>query len=241
MISLARPTSSIRRLLHTAKWASTTLLLTWVSLSCTPRQFATLTLYDTPHAFVRLEADRTVTKDTEHHHPVALTTEQMAAVLGGVMIEEPLAKMPLYDEMGGPRRHRVFDDNLIAFFAPLLALGLSQATPEEVVTFYLSKDLSGGTREVTSGGLFVQGDERLHLILGNYRSHTHYFADLGVAETTDDRLTPMAPLAPQRGVLGYEPSSAATNSSRGWSRFFERDRRELVILYRQLAPRSVSQ
>jgi len=161
----------------------------------------------------------------------------MAAVLSGVMIEEPLAKMPFYDEMGGPRRHRVFDEKLVAFFAPLLALGLAQATPEEVITFYLSKDLSWGSgREVTSGGLFVQDEERLHLILGNYRSHTRFMADNGVAPTTDDRLTPMLPLAPQRGRLGFEPQSAATLASSGWAKFLERDRRELVVLYKQLTP-----
>jgi hypothetical protein len=216
-------------------------MLAWTSLSCTPPQFTTMTLYDTPHAFVRLEADPTVEKGAGHRHPVNLMPEQVAAVLAGVMIEEPLAKMPIYDEMGGPRRHRVFDENLVAFFAPLLALALAQATPEEVITFYLSKDLSGGTREVTSGGLFVQDEERLHLVLGNYRSHTHYMADLGVAETTDDRLTPMLPLAPQRGRLGFEPPSAATLSSSGWSKFFKRDRRELIVLFRQLTPQSVSQ
>ena len=209
--------------------------------ACSPRQFTTVTLYDTPHAFVRLEADRTVEKGTEHRHPVNLSPEQMAAVLGGVMIEEPLAKMPIYDEMGGPRRHRVFDENLVAFFAPLLTLGLSQATPEEVVTFYISKDLSGGTREVTSGGLFVQDEERLHLILGNYRSHTHYMADVGMVETTDDRLTPLVPLAPQRGRLGFEPQSAGTLATSGWLRLVERDRRELIVHYKQLTPRPLSQ
>jgi hypothetical protein len=209
--------------------------------SCTPTQFTTMTLYDTPHAFVRLEADKTIVKGAEHHHPVSMTPEQVAAVLSGVMIEEPLAKMPLYDEMGGPRRHRIFEENLVAFLAPLLALGLAQATPEEVVTFYLSKDLSGGTREVTSGGLFVQDEEQLHLILGNYRSRTHYMADIGVAETTDDRLTPMLPLAPQRGKLDFEPRSAAIASSGGWSKIFERERRELIVLFKQLTAHPLEQ
>jgi len=223
------------------KWGGAALFIAWALISCTPNQFTTITLYDTPHAFVRLEADRTVEKGAGHHHPVTLTPEQVAAVLSGVMIVEPLAKMPIYDEMGGPRRHRAFDENLVAFFAPLLALGLAQATPEEVITFYLSKDLSGVTREVTSGGIFVQDEDRLHLILGNYRSRTNYMADFGAAPTTDDRLTPMLPLAPQRGRLDFEPPGAATVSSSGWSRFFERDRRELIVMFRQLTPLSLTQ
>jgi len=228
------------QLLWQFKIVCLTLLLAWTSLSCTPTQFTTMTLYDTPHAFVRLEADRTVEKGAEHRHPVTLTPEQVAAVLAGVIIEEPLAKLPFYDEMGGPRRHRVFDEGQVAFFAPLLALGLATATPEEVITFYLSKDLSWGKREVTSGGLFVQDEERLHLILGNYRSRTNYMADMGVAPTTDDRLTPMLPLAPQRGRLAFEPSNAGTVASSGWAKIFERDRREVIVFYRQLPPRPLN-
>jgi len=239
-------TSSLARLKHVRhlwrrKCECAALFLAWASLSCTPTQFTTITLYDTPHAFVRLEADRTVNKGAGHHHPVILTPEQVAAVLSGVMMVEPLAKMPIYDEIGGPRRHRVFDENLVAFFAPLLALGLAQATPEEVITFYLSKDLSGVAREVTSGGIFVQDEERLHLILGNYRSRTNYIADIGTAPTTDDRLTPMLPLAPQRGRLDFEPPRAATLSTSGWAGFFERDRRELIVMFRQVTPKSLTE
>jgi hypothetical protein len=199
-----------------------------------------VTIYDTPEAFVRLEADRTVEKGREHSHPVSVTAEQIAAVLSGVMIEEPLARLPLYDDMSRPRRHRVFSDHSVTLFAPLLAAGLGKATPEEVVTFYQSRELSGTSREVTSGGLFVRGD-KLHLVLGNYRSSTHYSADIGVADTIDERLTPMQPLAPQRGRLDFEPRTALQPiDSSTWSRFFQRDRRELVILFRQLAPRIVT-
>ena len=59
--------------------------------ACGPRQFTTVTIYDKPAAYVRLEFDRTVKKETEHSHPISLTPEQVAAVLGGVRIKEPLA------------------------------------------------------------------------------------------------------------------------------------------------------
>ena len=209
-------------------------------IACSPRQFTTAILYDTPSAFVRLEADRTVEKGREHSHPVTINSELMAAVLSGIIIEEPLARLPFYDDTSQPRRHRAFNDNTVAFLAPLLTLGLGKATPEEVVTFYQTRDVSGTSREVTSGGLFVQGEE-LHIVLSNYHSSTHYMADIGVADTTDDRLTPMQSLAPQRGRLDFEPRRAMlTQSSNGWSKFFERDRRELIVLIKQLTPRLLS-
>lgn len=211
--------------------------------ACSPRQFTTITIYDTPNAYVRLEFDRTVKQGTEHSHPISLRTEQIAAVLGGVRIEEPpaLVRGDILLQDPVPRVHPAFTDKDIALFAPLLVQALSKATPEEVVTFYQSQHLSGGTsREVTSGGLFVQGDE-LHIILGNYRSSTHYMADIGVADTTDDRLTPMQSLAPQRVTLQFEPSEAWQQvQPNGGARLLYWDRRELIIRFKELKSRPLT-
>ena len=211
--------------------------------ACSPRQFTTVTIYDNPNTYVRLEFDRTVTKGTEHSHPISLTPEQIAAVLGGVRIHEPIALVrgDILAQNPVPRVHPAFTDKDITLFAPLLALALSKATPEEVVTFYQTQKISAITREVTSGGLFVQGDE-LHLILANYRSHTRYMADFGAAETQDDRLTPLQSLAPQEGRLDFDPESAkGERLVGGLGKFLQWDRRELAVLYKQLPPRPLVQ
>src|SRR5262245_13060186 len=210
---------------------------------CRPRQFTTVTIYDNPNAYVRLEFDRTVTKGTEHSHPISLKPEQISAVLSGVRIHEPIALVQgdLLQRDHIPRIHPAFTNKEITLFAPLLALALSKATPEEVVTFYQTRNISAITREVTSGGLFVQGDE-LHLILANYRSHTRYMADFGAAETQDDRLTPMQPLAPQDGRLEFEPDSAKRERPvGGLGKIFQWNLRELAVLYKQLPPRPLVQ
>jgi hypothetical protein len=211
--------------------------------ACSPRQFTTVTIYDKPDAYVRLEFDRTVKKGTEHSHPVSLRPEQIAAVLGGVRIDEPIALVrgDILQRDPVPRVHPAFTEKDIAFFAPLLAMALSKAMPEEVVTFYQTRAISAITREVTSGGLFVQGDE-LHLILANYRSHTRYMADFGVAEMQDDRFTPMESLAPQDGRLDFEPDSAKREKPIGvLGKLLQQDHRELTILYKQLPPRPLVQ
>lgn len=208
-------------------------------VACSPRQFTTVTIYDKPAAYVRLEFDRAVKKGAEHSHPISLTPEQIAAILGGVRIEEPLALVrgDILQREPVPRVHPAFTNKDIALFAPLLALALSKATPEEVVTFYETRYLSATSREVTSGGVFVR-DNELHLILANYRSHTHYMADMGVAESQDDRLTPMQSLAPQGGRLDFEPHSAKWEQPvGGLEKLFQRDHRELTVLYKQLPPR----
>lgn len=211
--------------------------------ACSPRQFTTMTIYDSPAAYVRLEFDRTAKKGEEHSHPISLTPQQIAAVLGGVRVHEPIALVrgDILGQDPVPRIHPAFTDKDITLFAPLLALALSRATPEEVVTFYQTQRISAITREVTSGGLFVQGDE-LHLILANYRSHTRYMADFGAAETTDDRLTPLQSLAPQEGRLDFDPESAKRERTVGsLGKILQWDRRELAVLYKQLPPRPLAQ
>jgi hypothetical protein len=63
-------------------------------------------------------------------------------------------------------------------------------------------------------------------------------ADFGAAETKDDRLTPMEPLAPQDGRVDFEPYSAKRVKPVGvLEKLFRWDRRELTVLYKQLPPR----
>ena len=203
---------------------------------CASYQFTTLTLYESPDAFVRLEVDRTLQQTTGHSHPADLSTERMAAVLRGITVEEPMTRLPLYDDLSQPRRHAAFTEKDIALFAPLLALAVKKATPEELVTFYFSRLISGTSREITSGGLFVKGDE-LHVILANYRSPTHYTADIGVADTADDRLVPLRAIAPQRGQLDFEPRSAKREVTDAvMDKILRPDKRELIVLYKSLKP-----
>ena len=153
----------------------------------------------------------------------------MATVLRGIMIQEPLTRLPFYDDLSIPRRHRAFSEEAVAFWAPLLRLGLNKATPEEVVTFYQSKQLAFMKREVTSGGLFLDG-EKLHVVLSNYRSETSSTADSGMADNQDDRLTPLRSLAPQKGILHFEPREFQVRpDDDGLAALFQWDKRELII------------
>jgi hypothetical protein len=202
--------------------------------ACTTVRFDTLTIYDTPQAFVRLEVDRTLGPDQGHSHPAGLSTERMSAALRGIVIQEPLTRLPLYDDLSLPRRHAAFSEDEIAFWAPLLNLALSKATPEELVTFYQSRQLSGMRREVTSGGVFLDGED-LHILLSNYRSPTLSSGDVGMADTLDDRLTPLRALAPQKGTLHFEPSVFHRRTEPvGVGGLFHWDRRELIIQVHRL-------
>jgi hypothetical protein len=196
---------------------------------CASGPIPTLTIYETPQSFVRLETDPSLEQETGHSHPAYIPTERMAAVLRGIVVQEPLTRLPLYDDLSIPHRHPAFSESAIEFLAPLLRLALSKATPDELVTFYQSQPLSGMKREVTSGGIFLDGED-LHIVLSNYRSQTLSSGDTSSADTMDDRLTPLRSLAPQKGALSFEPSEFQRPADPiSLASLFHWDRRELII------------
>ena len=214
------------------------LLLTFAA--CQNRPFQTVAIYDDPSRFVRLEVDPVI--GGSHSHPIDITTDDMIAVLAGVMIEEPpgiMAPASLLAKDKEPRQHPAFSETEIRLFAPLLTQGLRKAKSEEIVTFGQTIQITAITSKITSGGVFVDGDE-LHLLLSNYRAETNYAPDPGISGTTlDARSSPLRSIAPQQSRLYFEPSSAVAASSEGiLSRLLRPNRREIVILFKKLPSRT---
>jgi hypothetical protein len=205
-------------------------------LACQGRQVPPQTIYESPSRFVRLEIDHTV--GGGHSHPADLTTVEMAAVLQGLIINEPvmlIPSLPFFPKDKEPPRHPAFTSAEIIFFAPLLVQALKTATPDQIVTFYQSTPHTAIIRRVTSGGIFLDGDD-LHIIISNYRSPTHYASDLGMADTHDDRLMPLRSITPVRVKLDFEPATALVPLQSGsfFSRLFQPDRPELVVRLSQV-------
>ncbi len=198
-------------------------------VGCQMRPFQTVTLHDDPSRSVRLEVNPTVGRS--HSHPADLTTDEMAAVLSGVMIEESRFMSSLSS------RHPAFSPTEISFFAPLFAQGLRTATSEEIVTFtQITKQTAiiNTVNQVTSGGIFIDGNE-LHFVLGNYRSPANYAPDPGIGATLDGRSAPLKPIAPQQPKLDFEPASAIAPSREGiWEKLLRPERSELVVLFKRL-------
>ena len=62
--------------------------------------------------------DGTLREGAGHAHPASVSTEQMAAVLRGIRVREPLTRLPLYDDLSIPHRHRAFNEEAVMFWAP---------------------------------------------------------------------------------------------------------------------------
>lgn len=98
----------------------------------------------------------------EASHPAVIDQMTMSKVLKGVMGEDTMtaaSKMPA----SGTKPMRLFSDEDAEFLAPLLAQGLSQAKPEQLVGFTVSSSAGSGA-DPTAGTLYVH-DGAIHLTI----------------------------------------------------------------------------
>jgi hypothetical protein len=85
----------------------------------------------------------------EANHPAMIDQMTMLKIIKGVVTSQA-SKMPA----SGSKPMRVFSDGDAEFLAPLLAQGLSQAKPEQIVGFKVSPSAGSGA-EPTAGTLYV--------------------------------------------------------------------------------------
>jgi hypothetical protein len=203
--------------------------------ACQHQHFSSPPIFEDESRFVRLAIDHAV--GGGHSHPVSITTDEMSAVLSGVMIEEPnnlVRSLPLPGKNDVPSRHPAFSVAEVAFFAPLISKGLESAKPEEIVAFYRIIQQPGTIDYVTSGGVFIDGEE-LHLLLSNYRSPTRYPPDAETMSYRDGRSTPLLSIAPQETQLDFQPTSALVSSQQKvFKNPFRSKRREIAVLFKGL-------
>jgi hypothetical protein len=98
----------------------------------------------------------------EADHPAAVDQATLLSAVKGVVADDAMkstTKMPA----SGSKPMRVFSDEDAEFLAPLLAQGLSQAKPEQIVGFTVSPSAGSGA-EPAAGTLYVSRGS-LHLTI----------------------------------------------------------------------------
>ncbi len=96
------------------------------------------------------------------NHPATIDQMTMLKIVKGVVTDD-VQKMSGNMPASGSKPMRVFSDEDAEFLAPLLAQGLSQAKPEQIVGFKVSPSAGSGT-EPTAGTLYVHKDS-IHLTI----------------------------------------------------------------------------
>ena len=89
----------------------------------------------------------------EASHPATIDQMTMLKIVKGVVTDD-VQKMKGNMPASGSKPMRVFSDEDAEFLAPLLAQGLSQAKPEQIVGFKVSPSAGSGA-EPTAGTLYI--------------------------------------------------------------------------------------
>jgi len=195
------------------KWFSRLIGLLVVGVflwGCETPQFQTLMIFDGPNRVVALQVMPDAYGGKGYDHPVTMTEAEMVNILRGLRVEEGLFGSPDSSQNEG---HPVFSEGEGNFFAPLFVKGLSQATREELVTFFETAELSPEYQGTTSGGLFVTGDA-LHVILSNYLVKSRIWRDNEQYQASY-RNRPLEPMEFKPGRLVYEPRESMVLSLKG--------------------------
>lgn len=184
-------------------------------------------VYEDPVNYVRLEEDPTVLPEwPQGHfsHPAVLEKELMRTILSSLKVQE-YRITPQRWLQGEAPLVAVFTEEELALLSAQLTDGLAQAQYNERVTFYLSQPLTFMRRTITSGGVYVRGNE-LHLLLGNWRI-IYGVPSYGMIY---DRRYPMRPTAAKGFDLFFEPADAVIAQESSFvDDLFANSKDELVI------------
>ncbi len=104
----------------------------------------------------------------EANHPAVVDQATLLSAVKGVVADDATKSSPKMPASGS-KPMRVFSDEDAEFLAPLLAQGLSQAKPEQIVGFTVSPSAGSGA-EPAAGTLYVsRGSLHLTITPGNNR------------------------------------------------------------------------
>ncbi len=195
-------------------------------------------VYEDPVNYVRLEVDDLVLPEwppTAHDHPKAITADEVARILNGMMVQEHRIWLQKWIQGDAPFEP-VFRPEEVTMLSQQLAEALAAAKQNERVTFYLSQPQTSVKRVITSGGLYVHGTE-LHFILGNWQI-VYGIPTYGMIY---DRRYPMRPTAPKGFDLFFQPSDAVIKYRHSlWDTLLANTTDELVIDLAKLQPSAVA-
>jgi hypothetical protein len=181
------------------------LTVSFVLAGCAIPHVPSRIVYEDPVNYVRLEEDKTVLPEwPQGHfsHPAVVEKALLRTVLSSLKVQEHRTPPQRWLQGDAPLVP-VFTEEELALLSAQLTDGLAQAQYNERVTFYLSQPLTFMRRTITSGGIYVRGNE-LHLLLGNWR----IIYGVPAYGMIYDRRYPMRPTAAKGFDLFFEPADA---------------------------------
>lgn len=157
--------------------------------------------------FVRLDTfmDSRSAADLRFDHPAQFSDAELGAVLSRVRVQE---RAGLLERKPFPQP--LFSPGEIRQMMPSLQKTLRAAKPAEWAVFYSA--LPAGTgQEVTSGGLFVKGNQ-LHVVVANHHERVPSASDSLAAI----RANPLSPWGGKGVTLSFDPPRFVAGTQATW-------------------------
>ncbi|BCA54636.1 hypothetical protein W02_17760 [Nitrospira sp. KM1] len=141
-----------------------------------------------------------------------ISPETLSTVLRGVQVldRDTLTGLGFFESKTG---NPAFLQAEISVLAPSLSQALGKASPKDMATFYTVVLDVNRKRAVTSGGIFIDNQRRLHLTLANCRSTPSGGQDYTSAMELDTRDEPLLPVSQHRFRTAFQPDEAWIKSS----------------------------
>jgi len=158
--------------------------------------------------FIRLDTfvDTRTAGDLRYDHPADWSESELTTILSRLLVQE---RVGLLDQKPFPRA--VFSSSEIRQLVPGLQKAFQMAKPSEWVALYSAMP-AGTVQEVTSGGLFLQGN-RLHVVVANYRERIPSGPDVPEAI----RVNPMRPLGGRGFNVSFDPARYVSATKSNWT------------------------
>lgn len=137
-----------------------------------------------------------------HSHPASVSQDQLAIVLRGLQLERRDVT-GTFGVLSHARGAPAFSDRETTVLIPLLASGLSKASPRDLVRFYLVQPDEQRNPLVTSGGIFVR-NQHLYVILANARTSPSS-VQYETPYEPNSRLNPLVPIARFKFKTSFSP------------------------------------
>lgn len=172
------------------------------------------TSYQDPITAIRLYVDDRAR--SSHQHPAMVSSEQMTKVLGGLRV---IPRSGFIGSLisGQAQARPAFASAEIQALAPRLSRALTEAKPDELVTFYRRFSDAGTGLAITSGGMFVQ-DGYLVVILANDRTLPTDGMNQNMVTDFDPVDSPLVPIARTSFRVEFAPPQvlAAPDKRPAW-------------------------
>lgn len=148
----------------------TALVMVSLLANCASSPAFSRKVYEDPTVLVRLDSPLVqgqVSTAPAEHIP-ELTAADLAEILRSVKIQSEISFVSYWILRKEPQSEPAFPNEDVQLLAPHLRAALAKARPNETAVFFLRRTREDGIPLVTTGGLFIQGNQ-LHVLLANAR------------------------------------------------------------------------